>query len=63
VPLIQGSHSLNEKSNNLVSPENERNFVLLMLGSMNFAVRQARKEFFDTEAENPNGRTLFLQNS
>jgi hypothetical protein len=63
VPLLQDSHSLNGKPNNLVSPEKERSFALLMLGSINFAVRQARKGFFDTEAENPNGRTLCLQNS
>jgi hypothetical protein len=51
--MVKDSHSLNEKPNNLVSPEKERNFVLLMLGSVNFVVRQARIEFFDTEAETP----------
>jgi hypothetical protein len=63
VPVVQDSQSLNEKPNNLVFPEKERNFVWLMLGSVNFAVRQTRTEFFDTEAENPNDRALFLQNS
>lgn len=44
--MVQGSHSLNEKPNNLVSPNKERNFVLLIVGSMNFAVRQTRTQFF-----------------
>jgi hypothetical protein len=61
--MLHVSHSLKEKPNNLFSFEKERNFVLLMLGSVNVAVHQRRAEYFDTEAENPNDRTLFLQNS
>jgi len=61
--MLHVSHSLNEKPNNLFSFEKERNFVLLMLGSVNVEVHQRRAEFFDTESEKPNDRTLFLQNS